>query len=366
MAWFKILAFCGLFSLFPGEAFATIGKVIGVQQGAELTSGGKTRRISAGMNVATGDTISTDSKGLVQIVFNDETKIAVGPNARMVLDVTMLRGGKKAKSFAVQTLGGSFRFISGKSKKSAYVVKTPTSTMGVRGTVFDLWVVGDKQSSLVMLEGVVRMCGLSGRCKSIRGQCSIVATNAQGRVGRPIDKRQAARALNAGFPFITSQNTLLQPFRVDISGCASITDPPNAAEVVDRASQPDSVSTPAPAPAPPGENSPAAGEPAGQGGNQSSGGNQGTGGGNGGGQGSVGGSGGTGVGSGGGEIGGAGGVSGGSGGGSTGGSGAPGNSSGGNTGGGGNGGVGGANGGSGGGTGGGTGGGAGGASAASG
>ncbi|WP_157770174.1 FecR domain-containing protein [Ruegeria marisrubri] len=184
------------------------------------------------MEVNSGDAITTDASGVVQVIFSDETKIAVGPNARMVLDVSMMRGNQTAKNFAVKALGGSFRFISGKSRRPVYKIQTPTATMGVRGTVFDLWVLDQRQSSMVILEGSVRMCSSRGFCSLVRGQCKMAATSPNGRVGRPADHLQAARALRSGFPFLMSQSALTDPFRVEVGGCSNLTEPPSQFETV--------------------------------------------------------------------------------------------------------------------------------------
>ncbi len=220
LAWFRVIFVILCVSLMPVQAIANIGTVIGVKQGAKITRAGNSQPLESGMEVVSGDAISTDGNGLVQLVFVDETKIAIGPNASMVLDVTMLRGNRKAKSFAVQALGGSFRFISGKSKKRAYSIRTPTATMAVRGTTFDMWVVPGSQSAMLVLEGNVQMCSLSGSCRATGRQCSLFATSESGSVGRPVDQAQYELALSNGFPFIQSQENLLSPLQIDIGGCA--------------------------------------------------------------------------------------------------------------------------------------------------
>ncbi|WP_170785078.1 FecR family protein [Ruegeria lacuscaerulensis] len=245
--------------LVPAQVLANIGKVIGVKPGAEITRGGKSQPLQAGMDVASGDSISTDGNGLVQLVFVDETKIAIGPNASMVLDVTMLRGNRKAKSFAVQALGGSFRFISGKSKKRVYSIKTPTATMAVRGTTFDMWVIPGAQSAMLVLEGTVHMCGNGGFCHSAGRQCSLFATNQRGGVGRPVDQAQYDLALQTGFPFIQSQQDLLSPLQVGIGGCAGEaaplpmpkSDPPQPPQFVQESTPQPVVLPEPPAPEPP-------------------------------------------------------------------------------------------------------------------
>lgn len=220
LAWLRVFLVFVVLSALPVPAIASIGKVLSVKQGADVIRDGKKIRLRQGMEVASGDTISTDKSGVVQLLFVDETKIAVGPNARMKLDVSMLRGNRKAKNFTVQALGGSFRFISGKSRKRAYSIKTPNATMAVRGTIFDMWITSGNQSAMLVIEGTVQMCGLRGSCRSASRQCSLFATSSNGQVGRPADQDQYDKALQGGFPFIRSQNNLLPPFRVTAEGCS--------------------------------------------------------------------------------------------------------------------------------------------------
>ncbi|WP_170332480.1 FecR family protein [Ruegeria arenilitoris] len=191
------------------------------------------------MDVASGDSISTDRSGVVQLVFVDETKIAIGPNARMMLDVKMLRGNRKAKNFAVQALGGSFRFISGKSKKRAYSIQTPNATMAVRGTTFDLWVVPGTQSAMLVLQGRVEMCGRGGKCREAGRQCSLLATTQAGSVGRPADQESYDNALKKGFPFVQSQEQLLVPLQIELRGCGTDTVPPQPQRSEARETSPD-------------------------------------------------------------------------------------------------------------------------------
>ncbi|NOE35669.1 FecR domain-containing protein [Ruegeria sp. HKCCD7318] len=255
----------------PLQAVANIGKVISAKQGAQLVREGKTQPVVSGMDVESGDAITTDQTGLIQIVFVDDTKIAIGPNARMVLDVSLLRGNRKAKSFAVQALGGSFRFISGKSRKRAYSITTPSATMAVRGTTFDMWVVSEQQSAMLVLEGTVRMCGVQGTCRSSGRQCSMYATSGSGAVGRPASQAQYEQALQSGFPFIQSQEGLLPPLQVRVEGCAGEAAPirrvkPNRAEPRDappqRRERTDTVdATPASSPSTSGQSEPERPEP---------------------------------------------------------------------------------------------------------
>ncbi|WP_299356664.1 FecR domain-containing protein [uncultured Shimia sp.] len=171
------------------------------------------------MEVQSGDLIKTNGTGMVQLVFVDETKIVIGPNASMVLEVTMLRNREKADNFAVKALGGSFRFISGKSRKKAYKITTPTATMGIRGTTFDFWVADHKQTSVIILSGAVRMCGQARTCKSFSGDCSYMSTDSRGQVGIVEPGQDATRAVQAGFPFLLNQSDLREGFQADTASC---------------------------------------------------------------------------------------------------------------------------------------------------
>ncbi len=258
MAWLKVFCVAVCLLIIPSQVLANIGTVVAVKPGAEITRDGNRQPLKMGMEVASGDAISTDRSGVVQLIFVDETKIAIGPNASMVLDVKMLRGNRKAKSFAVQALGGSFRFISGKSRKRAYSVRTPTATMAVRGTIFDIWIAPGNQSSMLVLQGTVQMCGLNGGCRSTGRQCSLYATSQRGRVGRPIDQEQYDKAIQSGFPFIQAQERLLVPLRVNIEGCAREAAPvrpekpdgPERREARAREPEPSRPSRPEPDPTP--------------------------------------------------------------------------------------------------------------------
>lgn len=221
---FIVLSICLLWNV--PAAFAEIGKVLEVSPGATLSRSGRNLKLRVGMAVESGDAIRTNGTGIVQLIFTDQTKIAVGPNASMALDVSLMRGGKRANGFTVKALGGSFRFVSGNSKKSAYKITTPTATMGIRGTIFDFWVLDKRQTSLALLKGSVSMCG-SGGCRNIAGRCALAATSPQGRVAAPRSIDEAERTLTKGFPFIISQRSLREPLRTNVTSCGKYLIPPS-------------------------------------------------------------------------------------------------------------------------------------------
>jgi len=220
---------CALFATHFSSAEASIGKVLEVKNVANITSDGRRQRISVGMSVDTGDVIKTNKTGLVQLLFNDGTKIAVGPNSTMTVDASFNRRSNRTSQFNISAIGGSFRFVSGNSRRKAYTVTTPTATMGVRGTIFDFWVLSDRQTSMAILKGSVRMCGSSGSCSLVRGSCKIAATTPRGTIGVPNGPQQASALLSLGFPFILSQRALNEQLHAPTAGCRRHQVPPNRA-----------------------------------------------------------------------------------------------------------------------------------------
>ena len=117
---------------------APIANVDDVNPNAFALFGGQQITVVQGVDLFEGQTITTDARGLVQIVFADETRMVVGPNSQLVIERYLMRDPNTVSEFVANALGGTFRFLSGNSPSDAYRINTPGGTIGVRGTVFDL------------------------------------------------------------------------------------------------------------------------------------------------------------------------------------------------------------------------------------
>ena len=120
-----------------GSASAA-GTAVAVDPEAMVRSSGAQRVLLVGADVRIGDLIETSTGGHAELVFDDGTKIVVGPGSALLIEDYLLRGDGSTGDFAISALGGTFRFISGKSAKESYKITTPTGTIGIRGTAFDL------------------------------------------------------------------------------------------------------------------------------------------------------------------------------------------------------------------------------------
>lgn len=135
----------------PANAQEGIGEAKAVVDVATATGQVGDRGLEVGSPVYMGDEVRTDGQGEAQLLFQDGTRMVVGPNSSLVLDEFVFRSQAQENSFAVRALGGTFRFISGEQPKDAYLIQTPSATIGVRGTVFDFSVTA-QQTDVILLK----------------------------------------------------------------------------------------------------------------------------------------------------------------------------------------------------------------------
>ncbi|WP_162914460.1 FecR family protein [Taklimakanibacter lacteus] len=199
---------CFLSFAAPAIAADPIGTVIATS-GSPTASG---RALAAGSAIYEDDRLVTGG-GNVQIMFVDRTKLLVGPGSTLVIERFLLRGGNSVRKFSIDALRGTFRFISGNSRKVAYDIRTANATIGIHGTAFD---VSTGSGTLVAVyAGKVGLCAY-GECASVDQYCG-VARASRGNVAE-LSGRAKARALRS-LPYVSHQGRLAPRFRVDTSGC---------------------------------------------------------------------------------------------------------------------------------------------------
>lgn len=214
---------CLALSVVPSLVLAqAAGQVVAVRQSAQIVSGGETRTLAQGSQVVTGDLIRTGGSGQVQIQFTDQTRIVVGPNSSLKIDETLFRANGSARKFATSAVGGTFRFISGKSPKQVYKLRTPLATMGIRGTVFDYTVTAGQSTDLLVFDGLVRLCASGQRCALVPGGCQAVAVLQDGSFTQPLSAEEKRALLVRRFPLLDDQADLQPPFRAAADGCGTV------------------------------------------------------------------------------------------------------------------------------------------------
>ncbi len=207
-----------------GTAYAASeGTAVGVRPDALARVAAEERVLIVGADVFVGETIVTGPRGNVQLLFDDQTRLVVGPGSTLEIE-TYLLTGSGADKFAINALAGTFRFISGNSPKPAYSIDTPTASIAVRGTEFDL-TVGGGQSFVLLYEGALRLCR-GPTCVDLVNRCDIGAVAGSSANLFTWGENERDRVVS-NFPLPNIQASFLPPFRV-AGGQACLAPPPQS------------------------------------------------------------------------------------------------------------------------------------------
>ncbi len=167
-----------------------------------------TRSLAEGDGVNRDELIAVASDALGELVFKDETKLALGPGSQMKLDKFVYDPDKSTGSIAVNLVKGTFRFITGKAEKKAYVIRTPAASITVRGTVFDVAILSDGTTWLLLHEGAVAVSNERGKCRVLDAPGRLIRVTGNGDVGVPINwdglPGNNAVPFDKAFPFVAA------------------------------------------------------------------------------------------------------------------------------------------------------------------
>ncbi len=193
-----LVAAIGFFALLSVQATAaeknaTIGNARIVVRTVTGTLESDLRQIRFQDDVYHNETIETGDDSATEFVFLDETKLALGPNSKMVLDRFVYDPDPSKASFIMTATAGVFRFVSGKIPKSAYEIRTPGATIGIRGTVLSIIVIpGDTvgkptKTNVVIEKGMAEITNCLGeRISLVRPSASsTVSMNSDGICATP-------------------------------------------------------------------------------------------------------------------------------------------------------------------------------------
>jgi opacity protein-like surface antigen len=161
----------------PSLAATKIGGATRIQKDVRGDSSGSAQRLAVGDPVHSNEVLTTaaDSRGI--FVFDDRTDLQMGPSSRVKLDSFVYSGGN---GVAFDAAKGAFRFVSAPQGHKDYSVKTPTATIGVRGTSFAVRVLGGRTDA-VLYGGVIEVCSIAtGECRTLDSACTFVTVTGSG------------------------------------------------------------------------------------------------------------------------------------------------------------------------------------------
>jgi hypothetical protein len=200
---------------------APVGQVLKATQTVRASGNAGARVLSKNSNIFFLDRISTNNTGVGEFEFADGTKLAVGPSASLVVDSYVLKNNSSFKKLGLSAAKGTFRWISGRSASSAYQIRTPYGTMGVRGTAFDV-TLRNGRVYVALINGSAKFCAGSS-CQTLNRTCDyIVADGRKLSKPEPISSAFTKRAAAAEiFPYLDNPNRLSSRFRIGGSKCLS-------------------------------------------------------------------------------------------------------------------------------------------------
>ena len=223
------LVLCLLSGVFaaPNVHADVVARVLATKDSAVVKRGSQQLKAVKNFALETGDKILTNASGEVQILFADRTRILVGPASEFHVQNVKMTSKNKARKFAVRALSGSFRFLSGDSKKQAYKIKTPSVTMGIRGTEFDFVVPTRSQTRVVAFSGQVQVCNRRNSCSYITGGCDLT-TVVRSKFYNPKTNADRLTLLATEFPLVADQRRYNRDFRVNTDECGGVQEAVNA------------------------------------------------------------------------------------------------------------------------------------------
>lgn len=125
----------------PGDA---IGAAVTIVNHVTGEFNRNLRNLETGDDVRQEEIIAVADDSLGELMLRDQTKVALGPGARLTLDRFVYDPNRTGGSIVLNLVKGGFRFITGIAAKPVYSIRTPVASITVRGTVFDLYIEGQE------------------------------------------------------------------------------------------------------------------------------------------------------------------------------------------------------------------------------
>lgn len=183
-----------------------IGSAVRVVNQVSAEADQAKRALATGDGVSQNEVIAVEANSLGELRLNDETKLAIGPGSKLKLDKFVYDPNKASGAIAVDITVGAFRFITGVAKKNSYTIRTPSASISVRGTIFDVYVEPNGTMWVLLHEGSIEICNAARQCRVVNNPCSIVRVGASGDLTEAAPWNRQPRVteitFETAFPFV--------------------------------------------------------------------------------------------------------------------------------------------------------------------
>lgn len=157
-----------------------------------ISAKGESRLLQRGDRVETSDIVVTGDNANAHLVMDDHALIALRPNSKLIIESYLAEGGVEDRS-KLELTKGFMRAVTGWIGKTAprnYKVRTPSATIGIRGTDHEVGVLegGEAAGTYSKVnEGGTRLTNAAGDIDIGAGRAGFVAS------GRPAAPRALDR-----------------------------------------------------------------------------------------------------------------------------------------------------------------------------
>lgn len=153
-----------------GQMAETVRQVTG-------SYGGRTAPLKHADSVVQNEVVATGAQSMARVAFHDLTSVAMGPDASIRLDRFLYNPDSTGRQVTLGMAKGAFRFVTGTTKSDNFRIRTPQATIGVRGTIVDIWVRQGREI-VVLRQGASWACKGSTCVNIVQPNTGIIITAA--------------------------------------------------------------------------------------------------------------------------------------------------------------------------------------------
>ena len=146
----------------PAVGNVDLINVWGARTGADGRGGALYERDS----VYFRDTLQTSRDGAMHVTFKDRTVLRLGSNATALVDEFVYDPAGNGRLTASVSRGIA-RFVSGRLKGDQVAIRTPSATIGIRGTDFSVWVEESGRTTVWVNDGAVTVTPQGGQTEVV-------------------------------------------------------------------------------------------------------------------------------------------------------------------------------------------------------
>ncbi len=161
-----------------------IGDATSVQNQVEGIVNRKAQPISPGGSVFQNERVHTGDASQTTLVFLDNTHFGIGPKSEATIDQFVYNPDRGTGKVQIEASRGVFQFVTGSQDKKDYEIVTPSGTIHVKGTEFQLLVA--RGYMVVALEsGALSITTNKGRAVALDQPGTSLTVHSDGRVDGP-------------------------------------------------------------------------------------------------------------------------------------------------------------------------------------